>query len=318
MKKVSLISALLLLHHITICQIVKPLNLKDFEGKKIVSLFKSTTEVRGGWPGIYIAPTNQYQTVKRSITFQKTESNNIFVQKIISNVNIDSENMTTSEHRIFDTDRKFDRTDIQSTVYGVYDHFINKPFKNTFDNQGKRNDTLTNFKTDNSYFMRAWGDDKLPFLQDHFLGFLQMSLPTETIWKVGQTWENMIKRENGAATKNEIITNTYTVKSINDDIVIIELKGVKIPGLVMYNKADGYVTNTLKNSNVTSNANIKYTVEQKATYEGIIKLDSKINFIQMIEIKMNEYKKIFMKDSPTSGPEDSFIVTIENKLEDLK
>ena len=299
-------------------QIIKPFNLKDFEGKKIVSLFKSTSEVRGGWPGIYIAPSNQYQTVKRSLTFRKTDDNNIAVEKIINNVNVDTENILTLEHRIFDTDRKFDRTDAQSTVYGRYDTFIDKPFKMVFDNQNLRIDSLKNFKQDNLYFNFAWADNKLPFLQEYFLGFVQMSLPSETTWRVGQTWEQIIKREKGAATKNEIITNTYTVKTINNDEVLLEVKGVKIPGLVMYNNEDGFVINTLKNSKAVTDNKFKYTVEQKATYEGTIKLDIKNNFVKNLYITMNEYKKIVMKDSPTSGPEDNFSVTIENTLEDLK
>ena len=317
MKKVSLVLALFLLHHITICQVVKPFNLKDFEGKKIVSLFKSTTESKSTYPGFPFQPTNQYNTVDRTISFKQTD-NHTLVQKIIKNVNIDSENLVSLEHRIFDTNKKFDRSEAESMIYGRYDNFIDKPFQMVFNNQNKRIDTLLNFKNDNNAFIRAWSDEKLPFLQENWLGLLQMSLPTETEWKVGQTWVQTIRREQGAATKNETITNTYTVKSINNDIIVLSVKGINIPDQVIYKRSDGFVNNTLKDNKITATDKINYTIEQKAAYEGTIKLDAKNNFIQQMEFSSNIYKKISVKDSPTSGPEENFIVTIENKLEDLK
>ena len=317
MKKITLLLSLTLSFFFGIAQTVKFSNVKNFENKKITSLFKSTSEIRGGWPGVYIAPSNQYQTVKRSVVFQNI-GNSISLEKIIHNVNIDTENLVTLEHRIFDTERKFDRTDAQSTVYGMYDYFIDKPFKMIFNGQNIRVDSLTNFEKDNTFFYSAWGDEKLPFLQEHFLGYIQMNLPSETTWKVGQTWENIIKKDRSGTTKNETITNTYTVKSIDNDDVILEVKGVKIPDLVMFYKEDGFVNNTLKNSKTTINDKVKYSVEQKATYEGTIRLDIKNNFIKTMTISTNEYKKIFMKYSPSSGPETNFKVTIENTLEDLK
>ena len=317
MKKVSLVLALFLLYHITICQVVKPFSVKDFEGKKIVSLFKSTTEIKGGYPGVYVAPTNQYHTINRTITFQPIKSNTL-VEKSISKINIDHENLVTLERHEFDTDRKFDRPSEYSMVYGKYDNFINKPFKMIFNNQNVRVDTLTNFKDDNSAFDRAWSDDRLPFLQEYLLGLVQMSLPTEPEWRVGQTWEQVIKRKIGATTKNETITNKYTVKLIVKDDIIIEVKGENIPEMVMYKRSDGYVSNTLKDGKPVTTDKINYTIEQKATYEGVIKLDSRNNFIQKMDFITDGYKRIFVKDSPPSGPENVFKVFIENKLEDLK
>jgi hypothetical protein len=86
----------------------------------------------------------------------------------------------------------------------------------------------------------------------------------------------------------------------------------------MYKRSDGYINNTLKDNKLTATDKIDYTIEQKATYEGIIKLDAKDNFIQKMEISKNGYKKIFLKDSPESGPEENCTIIINNKLEDLK
>ena len=318
MKKVSLILALLLLHYITICQVVKPFNLKDFEGKKIVSLFKSTTEIKSSFPGLPFAPTNQYHTIYRTISFHQKEKNTL-VEKTISKLNVDIENLVTLEHHEFDTDKKFDRTSEASMVYGRYDNFINKPFKMIYNSQCSRIDTLSNFKYDNFYFETAWSDNTIPYLQEDFLGFFQMSLPVEPIWKVGLNWEQTIKRKDGPTTKNENIINSYTVKSIKDDEIILEVKGLNIPEQSMYKRSDGYVNNNLKNKSVVmNNDKINYTIEQKATYEGTIKLDAKNNLIKKIEINKNSYKKIFIKDSTASGPEENITITIENTLEDLK
>lgn len=116
MKKFSLLLPLLLSSICSISQNIKPFNLKDFEGKKIISLFKNNIEIRGGWPGIPTAPTNQYHTINRSVSFEH-EENNTFVKKIIYKVNIDVENLMTLEHREFDTERKFDRSIWSNHLY---------------------------------------------------------------------------------------------------------------------------------------------------------------------------------------------------------
>jgi hypothetical protein len=316
MKKISLVLALTLFCFSAMSQTVKPFSLKDFEGKKIVSLFKSTTELRGNYDGMP-SSTNQYHTINRSISFQR-KGENFLVQKVLSKIHIDIENMITLEHDEFDTEKKFDRNRMASMVYGRYDTFVGKPYKMIYTPQIKRIDTLSNFTYDNFYFDMAWGDDMLPYLQESFVGFFQISLPKESEWKVGQTWEHTLEREKGSVSKNENIINTYTVKSINNNEVILEIKGINIPDKVMYKRSDGYVTNKLKDINVTTTDKINYTIEQKAEYTGIVKLDSKNNFIQKIDISTNSSKKIMVKDSPPSGPETAYIVTIENTLEDLK
>ena len=316
MKNLALLLSLLFYTN-SFAQVVKPFNLKDFEGKKIVSLFKSTTEIKSGFPDLPFAPTNQHHTVNRSISFQK-KGENFLVQKVLSKVHIDIENMVTLEHDEFDTEKKFDRHEMATMVYGRYDSFINKPFKMIYNPQYSRIDTLSNFKYDNFYFETAWSDNVIPFLQENFLGFFQMSLPSETEWKVGQKWEQVIKRKEGPTTKNENIVNTYVVKSIKDNEITLAVSGVNIPEQSIYKRSDGYVNNTLKNNKMASTNKINYTIEQKATYEGIITLDAKNNFIQKLEISKNSYKKITLKDSPVSGPEEDFTITIENTLEDLK
>ena len=316
MKKLTLLLSLLVYMN-SFAQIVKPFNLKDFEGKKITSLFKSTTEIKSGFPDLPFAPTNQHHTINRLISFQK-KGENFLVQKVLSKVHIDIENMVTLEHAEFDTEKKFDRHEMATMVYGRYDNFINKPFKMIYNPQYSRIDTLSNFKYDNFYFEMAWSDNMIPFLQENFLGFFQMSLPSELEWKVGQKWEQVIKRKDGQTTKNENIINTYVVKSIKDDEITLAVSGVNIPEQSMYKRNDGYVTNKLKDSNVTTTDKINYTIEQKATYEGLIKLNPKNNFIQKMEMSKNSYKKITLKDSLASGPEEDYTITIENTLEDLK
>jgi hypothetical protein len=317
MKKLSLILALLLFHFPIFSQMIKPFNLKDFEEKKIVSLFKSTTELKGSFPGVFAVPTNQYHTINRTISFQK-EKENFLVQRVLNKVHIEIENMVTLERNEFDTERRFDRHEMATMIYGRYDTFINKPFKIIYNPQYVRIDTLSNFTYDNFYFEIAWSDNMIPVLQERFLGFFQMSQPTEPEWKVGQKWEQVIKRKVGPSTKNEIILNTYVVKSIKDDEITLEVSGVNIPEQSIYQRSDGYVNNTLKDNKATATDKINYTIEQKATYEGIIKLDAKNNFIKKMEVSKNSYKKITLKDSPVSGPEEDFTITIENTLEDLK
>ena len=317
MKKLSLVLALLVLHHITICQVVKPFNLKDFEGKKIVSLFKSSVEMRGDYPDAYVAPTNQYHTVNRSISFQKSNENTL-IEKILNRVNISVENMVTLERDEFDTDKRFDRHEMATMVYGRYDKVVDRPYKMIYNPQIKRIDTLSNFTYDNFYFDMASCDYMLPVLQDEFTGFFQMSLPTEPEWKIGQTWQQTILRKSGIVAKNENITNTYTVKAINNDVITLEVKGINIPEQVIYKRSDGYVNNTLKDNKTTTTDKITYKIEQKSGYEGTIKLDAKTNFILKLEIVMNNLKKIQLKDKSPAGPEIAYIVSIENKLEDLK
>ena len=317
MKKLALLFQFCIISLCGFSQEVKSFSLKDFEGKKIISLFKSTNELKGSFPGVPLVPTNQYHTVNRSISFQKKE-NNILAQKTIYKVNIDVENMVTMDHREFDTDRKFDRTMEQSMVYGKYDNFVSKPFVMVYSNQNKRIDTLTNFKENNFYFDMAWGDNSLPFLQEDWIGIFQISLPKEN-WKVGQTWQQIIHRKQGMATKNELITNTYTVKSISNDVIILDFKGVNIPEQVIYKRSDGFVKNMVKDSSVVSkNDKINYTVKQQMDSEGIIRLDAKDNLVIKMEISTVGFKKIDIKDSPSSGPETTYKVTIENTLEDLK
>lgn len=317
MKKNILLLQFCIIPLISSSQIVKPFNLKDFEGKKIVSLFKSTTELKGSYPGLSATPTNQYHTVNRYLIFQNDKNNSI-IKKVVSRVNIGIENMANFEKQEFDTDRKFDRSMEATMVYGKYDKSINKPYVTVYNNQNKRIDTLSNFKDDNFYFDIAWGDDMLPFLQEDLLGIFQISLP-KTGWQIGQSWNQVIQRKTGMVTKNETITNTYTVKSINNDEVILEIRGINIPEQVMYKMSHGYVGNTLKdNKIVNKNEKINYTIEQKADYEGTIKLNMKNNMVLKMAIKTNSFKRIHTKDNPTEGPESSIEVTIENTLEDLK
>lgn len=317
MKKMNTILALVLFYCPIFSQVVKPFNLKDFEGKKIVSIFSSTTEIKSGFPDLPFVPTNQYHKINRSIVF-KVDNNNTLVERMLHRVQIDIENMVTLERDEFDTEKKFDRHEMATMVYGRYDNFIDKPFKTIYNSQYSRIDTLSNFKYDNFYFDMAWSDGMIPFLQENFLGFFQMSLPSEFEWKVGQRWEQIIKRKEGLTTKNETIVNNYVVKSIKDNEITLEVKGVNIPEQSMYKRSDGYINNTLKDNKLTATDKIDYTIEQKATYEGIIKLDAKDNFIQKMEISKNGYKKIFLKDSPESGPEENCTIIINNKLEDLK
>ncbi len=316
MKKLTLLLSLLVYLN-SYAQMVKPFNLKDFEGKKIVSLFKSTTELKGSYPGVFAVPTNQYHTVNRTISFQK-ENQNFLVQRVLNKVHIDIENMVTLERNEFDTEKKFDRHEMATVIYGRYDTFINKPFKIIYNPQYVRIDTLSNFTYDNFYFEIAWSDNTIPVLQENFIGLFQMSLPSETEWKVGQKWEQIIKRKVGQSTRNETIVNSYVVKAIKDDEITLSVNGVNIPEQSIYQRSDGYVNNTLKDSKVTTTDKINYTIEQKATYEGLIKLNPKNNFIRKLEISENSYKRITLKDSPVAGPEEDYTITVENTLEDLK
>ncbi len=315
MKKLTLLlSFLVCLDGFT--QTVKPFNLKDFEGKKIVSLFKSTTEIRGSLQNVPALGTNQYHTISRSISFLKKDEKTL-VDKSISNVKVKVENVVTLEGEEFDTDKKFDRTTMSSMVYGQYDKFILKPFKMIYDFQNKRVDTLSNFKENNFYFDAAWSDGMMPYLQEDFIGFFQLSLPTGD-WKIGQTWQQILVRKSGMGTKNENIINSYTVKSIIGSEITLEVKGVNTPGQIMLNRTDGYVENKLDNRKANSNDKVNYTVEQKTDYQGIIKLDSKNNFINKLEIGDSFVRKIQEKDKPLVGPEVTHSITIENTLEDLK
>lgn len=316
MEKLTLLFSLLFsLNSYT--QEVKSFNLKDFEGKKIISLFKSTTELRGSYDGI-TSSTNQYHTISRSIQF-KGKDDKTLVDKIISNIKVKVENVVTFEGEEFDTDKKFDRSSMASLIYGTYDEFINKPFTTLYNQQNECVDTLKDFKENNFYFNTAWSDRMIPYLQEDFLGFLQMSLPSESEWKVGQTWQQVLKRKTGMVTKNENIVNTYTVKSITGNDVLLEIKGVNIPDKVMIRKVDGYVNNTLKGGKTTnSNDKINYTIEQKSDYQGILKVDARNNFISKLEITDSFIRKVYEQDKSVSGPESTYIITIENTLEDMK
>jgi hypothetical protein len=315
MKKLTLLLSFLVCLN-GFSQTVKPFNLKDFEGKKIVSLFKSTTEIRGSLQNVPVLGTNQYHTVSRSMSFLKNDEK-VLVDKSISNVKVKVENVVTLEGEEFDTDKKFDRSSMSSMVYGQYDKFIHKPFKMIYDFQNKRIDTLSNFKENNFYFDTAWSDGMVPYLQEDFIGFFQLSLPKEE-WKIGQTWQQILVRKSGMVTKNENIVNTYTVKSIIGSEITLEVKGVNTPEQIMINRTDGYVENKLDNKKANSNDKINYTVEQKTDYQGIIKFDLKNNFINKLEIGDSFVRKIQEKDKPIVGPEITHSITIENTLEDLK
>ena len=317
MKNIILISIFILFYYPTFSQVLRPFNLKDFEGRKIVSLFKCTVEMRGSSPGVNAAPTDQYHTVNRSISFQKINEN-ILIQKILYRVNISSENLVTLDRDEFDTKKRFDRHEMATMVYGRYDKVIDKPYKMVYNPQVKRIDTLSNFAYDNFYFDRAWSDHMLPILQDDFIGFFQMSLPLGKEWKVGETWQQIFVQKSGMVTKNENITNTYIVKAINNDVITLEVKGINIPEQVMYKRTDGYVNNALKDSKASITEKVNYKIEQKSAYEGTIKLDAKNNFIIKLEVTANNLKKIQLKDSPSAGPETTYNITIENTLEDLK
>ena len=316
MKKFSLLLQFSIISICSFSQEVRPFNLKNFQGKKILSLFKSTTELRGSYessPSV----TNQYHTISRSISF-KGKEDKILVDKTISNLKIKIENIVTFEGEEFDTDKKFDRSSMASMVYGKYDEFVNKPFTTIYTQQNKCIDTLRDFNENNFYFNTAWSDGMLPYLQEDFLGLFQMSSP-QNEWKVGQIWQQVLTRKSGMVTKNENILNTYTVKSIIENEITIEIKGVNIPEQVMIKRVDGYVNNTLKDDKkVNSNDKIKYTIEQKSDYQGLIKVDLRNNFISKLEITNSFVRKIYEKDRPVSGPESTYMITIENTLEDLK
>jgi hypothetical protein len=313
MKKLTLLLQFSIISLCGFAQVVKPFNLTDFEGKKIVSLLKSTSELRGSFDGMP-SSTNQYHTVRRSIAF-KSKDDKILADKIISNIKVKIENVVTFEGEEFDTDKKFDRSSMATLIYGRYDEFMDKPFTVLYTNQGNCVDTLTDFLENTFYFNVAWNDGKIPYLQEEFLGFLQMSLP-QSEWKVGQTWQQVLKRKLGMVTKNENIVNNYTVKSIIGNELTIEVKGVNIPEQVMIRRSDGYVSNDAKKIN--TNSKINYTVEQKSDYQGIIKVDLRNNFISKLEITNSFVRKIYEQDKSVSGPESTYTITIENTLEDLK
>ncbi|MDH4460038.1 MAG: hypothetical protein QE277_01350 [Flectobacillus sp.] len=317
MKKNILLFLLLFIPFVDFSQSLKPFNLADFEGKKITSTFKSTTEIRGGWPGIYVAPTNQYHTVHRSIAIRKKEDN-WFIEKLLSKINIIVENTVTKETGEYDSDKKFDRPMEVSMVYGMYDKFINKPYQMIYDKGGKRIDTLGNFKDYNFYYDYAWDNKMLPYIQENWVGIFQISHPT-VVWAVGQTWQQTLTKRSEGKPQKELLTSTYKVKSIENNTVLIEFKVVDIPEFVSYKAEDGYINNSLKdNKGINVDKDINYTIEQKSVYEGTILCDSQTNLILKMIITNNEYKKIYIKDSPPSGREYSEQVTIENTLEDLK
>lgn len=318
MKKISLLLPLLLSSICSISQNIKPFNLKDFEGKKIVSLFTSTVEMRGNLPGVKAISTNQYHTVMRSISFQN-KGNDIVVDKIISNVKVKIQNVVTMEGEEFDTDKKFDRSSMASMIYGKYDNFIDKPFKLLYNQENHCKDTLADLERNNYNFNIAWGSLMMPFLQEDWIGFFQLSAPKEEAWKEGLTWQQILKRKDGQITKNENIINTYSVISIKGNEINIAFKGQNIPEQIMHKRGDGYVYNTLQGDKKANyNEEISYSIEQKADYEGSIKLDSRNNMILKMDVKTNMVKKIREKDSSVTGPETSYSVTIENTLEDLK
>ena len=315
MKKFNLLILLLSLFcRSSFTQTVTPFNLKDFEGKKIISLFKSTTEFRGSLPSVPALVSNQYHTISRYITIRNS-GEKILVDKVISNVKIKMENIVTFEGEEFDTDKKFDRSSMSTMVYGKYDDVINKPLSISYSKKNEIIDTLKDFKGNNVYFGRAWGDEMIPFLQENLIGFFQLSIPQEE-WKVGLTWQQTLKRKSGMVTRNENITNVYTVKYIDDKEITLEVKGINIPEQVMIKRSDGYISNNSKT--VNTNEKINYTIEQKSDYIGTIKLNPKNNFINKLEISDSFVRKIFEKDKPTTGPETTYNITIENTLEDLK
>jgi len=311
---------LLFIPFINFSQSLKPFNLADFEGKKIISTFKSTTEIRGGWPGIYMAPTNQYHTVNRTISIRKKEEN-WFVEKLLSKIKIVVEGALTLESEEYDSEKKFDRPMGISMVYGKYDRFINKPYQMIYSKQGKRIDTLSNFNDYNFYYDFTWDNKSLPYIQEDWVGIFQISHPT-TAWAVGQTWQqNLTQITEFNRPNKEVLTTIYTVKSIENNKVLLELSITDIPELVKYNHSDGYINNSLKDTPskyVNPKKDINYKMEKKNVYEGTILFDSQTNLILNMVLKRTSNQRVTIKDTSPSDLDVTEQVTIENKIEELK
>ena len=322
MKKNVLLFLLLFTPFINFSQSLKPFNLADFEGKKIISTFKSTSELRGELPEIYMAPTNQYHTVNRTISIRKKEDTWL-VEKMLSKINILVENMITHEGGEYDSERKFDRVMEVSMVYGMYDKFINKPYRMVYDKVGKRIDTLANFGDYNFYYDYAWDNKMPPYVQEDWVGIFQISHPTGD-WKVGQTWQQTLtltKETEWKRPNKERLTSTYTVKSIDNNKVLLALDIIHIPELTMYKHADGYVNNSFRevaSNYVNPNKDIDYTIGNKHVYKGTILFDSLTNLVLKMDIDINWTEEILIKDAPPSGRNSTKHFTIENRVEDLK
>jgi hypothetical protein len=269
MKQLTLLITLFLSYFNVCSQSIKPFDLQDFKGKRIISSLK-ITEVTPETPdskGISLVGVDRVYTRQIVIKNDKKKPGNILVERSLKRYQVFSD--INSGKATYDSDNKFDRDAGVNLAFGSFDSMINEVVECHFNEKGIFTDTLTNRSSDNAFQIESFhvgnADVYKNYLNTQWSTIFQTSL-AEKSWKVGDKFKDYRIR------KNNDFLNDYEVKTIENNVITLYLKGQRLPkNFQIFQKGLDAMQKMLMV------ANGKFIYEGTIVFNSDTKLISKVN-----------------------------------------
>jgi hypothetical protein len=236
---------------------------KELSGKKITSVIEHNSKasplanaaqapVNSGGMTITVNNAGQsFNSVKRTMSFSAGE-NGFFAERGF--VRIKTFNKGSFGEMTVDTDNPFERPAALEKMGEGYDKLVKEK------NVHKITTTGVNIESGSASFNEYW-NQYLPFLSlDSGLNLVVFNVPDITALSKGKQWEDSVK------SVYIHITNKYTVKSDDGDVLTIECKGTNV---LIPDPA-------LEKSNVVSLKVIRLL----SNYTGTLLVDKKTGFVR--------------------------------------